>query len=601
MKISKILIALLMPCALLTACDDSLDVTPKDKITGEDSFNDANALEMFTDPLYNNLLDKSPFDEQSDQLVEKTLSTLMQAGKRRTVPTSGGGWSWTNLRRINTLLGNTDKCDDEAAVAKYSAVARFFRAFFYFDKVKRFGDVPWVDHELYSNDPLLYAPRDSRELIMTHMIEDIDFAIENLPDKKKEANAPFRLTKGAALALKAQFCLFEGTYRKYHGISYPEHDWQYYLTQAADAAQTLMARNEYKLYTTGKADADYQNLFVSEVANPDEYILAISFQAAINGNQHNANAYTLVATQGRPGFTRKFVNSYLMKDGTRFTDRNGWQTMSFNDEIADRDPRLTQSIRGLGYHRIGQKEILPVDLTLTVTGYHPIKFVQDPTLNGGQIDRNDRSTADLPVYRYAEVLLNYAEAKAELGTLTQDDLDKSVNLIRSRAGMPDLIMSNANAHVDPYMESAETGFPNVSGANKGVILEIRRERAVELVMEGYRIDDLFRWRCGKCLDQDLTGIYFNGPGEYDMSGDGKTNLILVAAGATKPNAAAGVLVYELDKDIFLTEGNRGYYDYHKGVKSERNGFNENRDYLYPIPSDEIALNPNLAPNNPGWE
>ncbi|MBD5279719.1 MAG: RagB/SusD family nutrient uptake outer membrane protein [Bacteroides sp.] len=601
MKISKFLLAIFLPCAMLTSCEYALDVTPKDKITGEESFNDASALEMFTDPLYNNLLDKSPFDEQSDQLVEKTLSTIMQAGSRRTVPTSGGGWSWTDLRRINTLLGNTDKCDDAAAVAKYSAVARFFRAFFYFEKVKRFGDVPWIDRELFSNDPALYAPRDSRELIMTKMIEDIDFAIENLPAKKNESVAPFRLTKGAALALKAQFCLFEGTYRKYHEISYPEHDFKYYLQQAADAAETLIDSKEYKLYSTGKPEADYQNLFVSEVANPDEYILAISFQAAIDGNQHNANAYTLVATQGRPGFTRKFVNSYLMKDGSRFTDRNGWQTMGFNEEIVDRDPRLTQSIRGLGYHRIGQTTILPVDLELTVTGYHPIKFVQDPTLNGGQIDRNDRSTADLPVYRYAEVLLNYAEAKAELGTITQDDLDKSVNLIRERAGMPGILLSAANSNVDPYLASAETGYPNVSGQNKGVILEIRRERGIELVMEGFRINDLFRWKCGKCLDQDIYGIYFNGPGEYDLSGDGNTNLILVAAGAAKPNAAAGVLVYELDKDIFLSEGNRGYYDYHKGVQSERNGFNENRDYLYPIPSDEIALNPNLAPNNPGWQ
>lgn len=586
---------------MLTSCEDALDVTPKDKITGEQSFNDAKSLEMFTDPLYNNLLDKSPFDEQSDQLVEKTLSVIMQGGSRRTVPTSGGGWSWTDLRRINTLLGNTDKCADAAAVAKYSAVARFFRAFFYFEKVKRFGDVPWVDRELFSNDAALYNPRDSREFVMTKMIEDIDFAIENLPAKKNESIAPFRLTKGAARALKAQFCLFEGTYRKYHGVSYPEHDYKYYLQLAADAAQEIIDSKEYKLYSTGKPASDYQNLFVSEVANPDEYILAISFQAAIDGNQHNANAYTLVSTQGRPGFTRKFVNSYLMKDGSRFTDRNGWQTMSFNDEIVDRDPRLTQSIRGLGYHRLGQTEILPVDLELTVTGYHPIKFVQDPSLNGGQIDRNDRSTADLPVYRYAEVLLNYAEAKAELGSIAQTDLDKSVNLIRERVGMPSLILSAANANPDPYLTSAETGFPNVTGENAGVILEIRRERGIELVMEGFRINDLFRWKCGKCLDQDITGIYFDGPGEYDMSGDGKTNLILVAAGASKPNAAAGVLVYEIDKDIFLSEGNRGYYDYHKGVKSIRYGFNENRDYLYPIPSDELALNPNLAPNNPGWQ
>lgn len=595
----KLIPAIFALCIGLTSCEDAMDLTPKNKLTAEDYFNDATALELFSDPLYNNLLDKSIYDETSDVLVIKTLSTLMQGGSRRTVPTSGGGWTWTNLRRINTLLGNMNKCDDEAAVAKYSAVARFFRAFFYFEKVKSFGDVPWIDRELFSSDAALYNPRDSREYVMTKMLEDIDFAIENLPAKKNESDAPFRLTIGAALALKAEFCLFEGTYRKYHNLQFEEHNYQYYLQQAVDAAETLINRGEYKLYSTGNPSADYQNLFVKDVADPDEYILAISFQDAIDGNQHNSNAFTLVATQGRPGFTRKFINTYLMKDGTRFTDRNGWQTTEFKDEVVNRDPRLTQTIRGLGYHRIGQTTVLPADLELTITGYQPIKFVQDPTLNGGQIDRNDRSTCDLPVYRYAEVLLIYAEAKAELGTLTQADLDKSINLVRTRAGMPGINMANANANPDPYLTSAETGYPNVTGQNAGVILEIRRERTIELAMESFRIDDLFRWKCGPCLDQDITGMYFPGPGSYDLSGDGKANVVLYANGGSKPAAPTGAYVYEIGKDIFLSDGARGRIDYHTGVNSERYGFNESRDYLYPIPSDELGLNTNLV-QNPGW-
>ncbi len=589
-------------CALaigFSSCEDALDVSPKDRQTENDYFKDATALEMFTNPLYNNLLDKSPFEETSDQMVVKTLSVIMQGGGRRSIPATGGGWTWTDLRRINTLLGNTFRCDDQAAVAKYSAVARFFRAFYYYEKVRRFGDVPWYDRELGSADAALYNPRDSREFIMTRMLEDIDFAIENLPAKKDEKNAPFRLTKGAALALKSQFCLFEGTYRKYHGVSYAEHDYDYYLRLAAEAAETLMERGEYSLYSTNSPDKDYQNLFVQEVADPNEYILALSFQAAIDGNQHNANAFTLVATQGRPGYTRKFVNSYLMRDGSRFTDRNGWQTMQFAEEIQNRDPRLVQSIRGLGYHRIGQTQILPADLQLSITGYQPIKFVQDPSLNGGQIDRNDRSTADIPVYRYAEVLLNYAEAKAELGTLSQPDLDRSVNLIRARAGMPSLILADANANPDPYLSSERTGYPNVTGSNKGVILEIRRERSIELVQEGLRLDDLFRWKCGKCLDQEITGMYFPGPGSYDLSGNGKPDFVLYAKGSAKPSVS-GAVALQIDVDVWLTEGNRGYLDWHSGVKSERNGFNEQRDYLYPIPSDEIAINPNLV-QNPGWK
>ena len=340
-------------------------------------------------------------------------------------------------------------------------------------------------------------------------------------------------------------------------------------------------------------------LFAQENASTEEYILAIrnSYEAQV---YHNATAYTLLPTQGRPGYTRKFINMYLMKNGTAFTDRtDGWQTLPFTEEVKDRDPRLAQSIRTPGYKRIGAKRVQGPDLGVTITGYQPIKFVQDTTASGGQIDRNDRSTCDMPVFRYAEVLLNYAEAKAELGTLTQDDLTISVNEIRNRVEMPALNMAEANKNPDWYLSSEEYGYPNVTGANKGVILEIRRERAVELIQEGLRLQDLYRWKAGYCIDQTISGMYFPGPGEYDLSGKGKTDLILYTAGSTKPKDEEGVSVYELGSDIILSEGNKGYVYYHKTVENLRTPFNEERDYLYPIPSGERSLNPNLT-QNPGW-
>lgn len=359
-----------------------------------------------------------------------------------------------------------------------------------------------------------------------------------------------------------------------------------------------MEQGPYKLYSTGHPESDYLMLFAEEDANPDEYILAIKFDYGL-AIHHNANGHTLVPTQGRPGLTRKMVNMYLMKDGSRFTDQPGWQEMSFLEETKDRDPRLAQSIRTPGYTRIGETTVLPPDLSVSVTGYQPIKFVQEPTASGGQVDRNDRNTNDLPVYRYAEVLLNYAEAKAELGTLTQEDLDISVNLLRNRVGMNDahLNMAAANANPDRYLSAKETGYPNVSGSNKGVILEIRRERAVELNQEGFRFDDLVRWKAGACIDQDIYGMYFPGAGEYDLSGDGKPDIILYTSGTAKPSADSGVLVYEIGKDILLTGSNSGYVYSHKNIV--RNGFNEERDYLYPIPINERSLNPNLT-QNPGW-
>ena len=212
---------------------------------------------------------------------------------------------------------------------------------------------------------------------------------------------------------------------------------------------------------------------------------------------------------------------------------------------------------------------------------------------------HDSILDNLPLLRAAEVMLNYAEAKAELGTLTQDDLTISVNEIRNRVEMPALNMAEANKNPDWYLSSEEYGYPNVTGANKGVILEIRRERAVELIQEGLRLQDLYRWKAGYCIDQTISGMYFPGPGEYDLSGKGKTDLILYTAGSTKAKDEEGVSVYELGSDIILSEGNKGYVYYHKTVENQRPGFKEERDYLYPIPSGERSLNPNLT-QNPGW-
>lgn len=603
----------LIPMALLTlsSCDDALDLEPKDKIKVEEAFTTTQQLELFTKQFYESVLtqsmDNSPaFELQDDCKVNQVLSNEMKGGTYRNVPASGGGWSWSPLRRMNTMLQYVDQWPKED-VEYYTAIVKFFRAYFYFQKVRRFGDVPWVDKQLDRDDPMLYAPRDSREFIMTKMLEDVDYAIQHLETKEKELQnhevlIPYRITKGAALALKANFCLFEGTFRKYHGINLEGHDWRYYLEQCVDACEKLISGDygKYKLYSTGKPAEDYMNLFAQQDANADEFILAIKYAQGAKV-LHNANAHSMVATQGQPGYTRKFVCSYLMKDGSRFTDIPGWQHMIFSDEMKNRDPRLAQSIRGNGYHRYGAKAVLAADLAISLTGYHPMKFVGVSKIGSINCDKNDMSSNDLPEFRYAEVLLNLAEAKAELETLTQGDLDKTINLLRKRVGMTGMLnMANANSNPDPYLDgdlTPESGYFNVSGSNKGVILEIRRERAVELVQEGRRWYDLVRWKCGKMIDQPIHGPYFPGPGQYDLSGNGNPDVVFKAHGAVNPSVPAGAKLYEMGKDRYFTDGNSGYLDSHRG--QNRQGFNEVRDYLYPIPSDEISLNPNLV-QNPGW-
>ena len=582
-------------CMLLgfSSCDDSLDLNPKDKVSEADYFKTAEDLELFSNPYYNNMLDKSPYDEDNDYYVQKSLSAEQRGGNYRTIPNSGSGWSWGDLRRINSLLARVDRCPDEAAVIKYTALSRMFRAFFYFEKVKRFGNVPWYDKELGSSDPDLYKTQDSRELVMSNMIDDIDYAIEFLPDRKDEPDAPYRATKWAALALKAQFCLFEGTYRKYHGISLEGRSADEYLQLAADAAKELIEEGPYKLYSTNKPDEDYLNMFAAEDANKDEYILAIRFSFATK-LYHNATAASLVASQGRPGFTRKAVNMYLMKDGTRFTDKAGWQEMQFGEEMAGRDPRLAQTVRCPGYHRIGETKVLSPDFGVCTTGYSPVKFVQNPKDANGGVDRVETSTADLPVYRLAEVMLNYAEAKAELGTLTQDDLDLSVKLIRDRVAMPGIDLDEANRNPDPYLAAM---YPAVQGGNKGVILEIRRERRIELAMEGLRYDDIMRWKAGALFIPSFHGAYFPGTGGYDLNGDGKNEIYLYVDNRPPTPLLRGAKPLKIGLDVFLSNGTSGYLVANiDRVKS----WNEQRDYLAPIPSTALVLNPNLE-QNPYWD
>ena len=604
-NMKKTIIAVFAVIATLTSCNDFLSRDPKSTLDEENYFRDETDLQLFSNTFYNNLLPKQPFTEQSDHLVQLNLTAFMRGGNSRTVPNSGGGWSasagsWSDLRKMNTLLENVDKCEDKAVAARYAGLTRFFRAYFYFEMTKRFGDLPWVDRQMDSDSPELYNPRVSREVILGHMLEDIDYAIENLPD----GVSTYRVNRWTALALKSRFCLWEGTFRKYHNptqfpaiyvVPLPSdaHDANYYLDLAAKAAKEIMDEGPYKLAKL----SDYRQLFAEVDANPDEFILAIKNDQSLQ-ICNNSTAYATMSTQGAPGFTRKFIASVLMADGSRFTDQSGWETMQFVQEMQNRDPRLAAICVTPGYIRLGDTEVIAPDMGCSVTGYQVAKFVMDSTLP--EVGRVDKSYNDMPVFRLAEVYLNYAEARAELGELTQDDLDQTVNKLRERVGMTGMLnLSWANNNPDPYLMSEYYGYTNVTGTNTGVILEIRRERALELAMEGFRVDDLMRWRQGKCLEQPISGMYFPGVGKYDLSGDGTPD-INIWTGTNPKDKDLVDLELGAQTGIILSEGTSGYVSHHADVARS---FDESRDYLYPIPSHERELYHNAGAflaQNPGW-
>ena len=345
MKKTAYILLGLLACVSVVSCDDLLDAYPKDRMSPETFFKNEKELQAFSMNFYGMLPGGGNlFMEDADTYIQMGL-TDEQKGTRQ-IPASGSGWSWGSLRNVNTLLEYLPNCSDAAARTKFEALARFFRAYFYFEKVKRFGDVPWYDKPVGSTDTeALNRPRDSREFIMDKMIEDIDFAIANLPSTK----SAYEITKWTAMALKSRFLLFEGTFRKYHtefDYGANAHDYKWYLDECAKVSEEFMASSGYGIHVAGGAKKAYYSLFTTQNAtdNMDEVILARDYNETYNV-VHSANNTMISQTMGRHGMTRKLVASYLMADGSRFTDQPGWETMDFVTETQNRDPRLAQTIR----------------------------------------------------------------------------------------------------------------------------------------------------------------------------------------------------------------------------------------------------------------
>ena len=594
MKKNIILYSFIALLSGTAGCSDMLDEYPLDAISPETYYNNADELRSATNQFYGMFPGAaSGYTESADVVCIFNLPAEVQG--IRTVPTSGGGWNWEYLRAVNFYLSHSVRCDDVDAREHFDGIARFFRAYFYFEKVKRFGEVPWFDRELSSTDPELFRPRDSRDFIMDKILDDLTYAINNISDKKDLYN----VTHWTALALKSRICLFEGTFRKYHGIP----GYEKFLNECATASKLFIDNAPYAIYQTGAQP--YRDLFSSMNAIEEEVILARDYDRSQNV-MHEANANTLSPTYGRPGMNKKIVNSYLMTNGDRFTDQPGYETMQYYDEMQNRDPRLTQTVVGPGYMRINSDKVESPNFSSSTTGYQIIKWVTDASGDGYMGSSNDYI-----LFRAAEVYLNYAEAKAELGTLTQEDLKISIKKIRDRVGMPNIDMDAANANPDPYLCALESGYQNVTGPNKGVILEIRRERTIELCLEGHRYYDIIRWKEGKMFEQPFLGMYF--PGLTQGSGDNRYDVFDMNDGTVgdkekvdiciytgkKPSVKNIRKFYKLGDEFVLTDGDKGNIICHD-IEKEPRQWNEDRDYFFPIPTTERSLTNGALTQNPGW-
>lgn len=579
MKNIRYITFLLLAAFAVSCSDDILDKLPEDEISPEQYWKTSNDLELFLNQFYTSFPSHGGWsggifeiDNNSDNLADVSINTRF-VGSNTTAPTSDNNWdnNYSNIRNVNYYLENSGTAEGAAdAIEAYNGEAYFFRAMYYFNLLQRFGGVPYIDKVLNTDSPELMSFRMPRNELATKIVEDLDRAIARL--KPQASTEAFRVHRGMALALKSNVALYEGTWEKYHqGTTFaaPTNESAKFLQWAADAAETLINEGNYSLYNTGEANT-YWDLFnkvdysgVSEVMFWRKY--------DVNEGVFHQVAHYIPQNGAGTGVTKSLVDSYLSIDGQPIAVSplyDSSRESSLSDIIVDRDPRLAQTIGTPGdliTARSGNPDIFfeypsfrDNTETVSTTGYQIYK--------GGSTDETQRtdSYTGAIIFRYAEILLNFAEAKAELGTLTQGDLEKSINLLRARVGMPSLTLTPI---ADP-----NKAFPAVSD----LINEVRRERRVELALEGKRFDDLMRWKA----DHLIIGKRHQG---FKIIGSDMETEFEDLIGSS-------ILVNP-----------EGYIDPYINAVPAGFGFNPNRDYLSAIPSEQIVLTGGAVTQNPGWE
>lgn len=595
MKMFKkyIYIGLVLAGGLSSCNDDFLEKLPETSIGRENFFNTEEDLKLAIYNLYDfpstgiytsdayNLTDNA---WSTGNVELKTIMTTEASSN-----TISSGWTWNNLRNINFFLENFEKAKlSEARLNHYEGLARFFRARFYVDKIKRYSDVPWIEEVVTTqNDLVLYGERDSREFVVSKILEDYEFAVEWV-----DANTPKgSVDKWVILADYTRFLLYEGTYRKYHAELNLQNTANSFLEKAVLYATQIMESGKFSVYSTGKPESDYLSLFSSQdLSSNPEIIMARFYEFELLNGDGGEGVFGNYETSP----LKDLVQAYLMEDGSYYSQQANYENFEFVKEFEGRDPRLSQTFAFPGWvlKRSGTYAqgagLYVQQLQKNFSGYHQIKGFYNTQ------DQKERNNMDVPLYRYAEVLLNYAEAKAELGQLTQQDLDKSINLLRRRVGMVDMKM---NPSVDPFQAEKH---PNVQGSQRAEILEIRRERRIELALEGYRFDDIMRWANGKNFEKKPAGIYFSTLGKHDLTGDGIDDIYLLPASESIPvnkesNSLGVPLQYYRvgtfgqDVNVFLENGDSGTMQ----LIQNPGNFVAPKHYYRPIPRNQVSLNPNL--------
>lgn len=601
----------------ITACDeDFLDRYPEDAMSDATFFTKASDFKTYVNGLYNSVLGSGHItgaaENGTDNFLKETPGgNEMKHSESGIASETNSTWNNTydNIRKVNYVLGNIDKLevqDDESN--QYIGEAYFIRAWHYFTLLQTFGGVPYIDKVLETDSEELFKTRDSRDFIATKIIEDLDTAIELLGWKNEGfATAP-RINKESALALKTRVGLFEGSWEYYHGrkdtpFKVEGSDGTYFLNKAIEAGDMLIAHQGTNIYK-GRAGFEYYDMFNrQDYSNIEGAFLYkhMDYQLGVYKN-HN-----LGDTSYYGGLTKSAVYNYLMADGKpESISSEVYDYTQLASLIAARDPRMDQTLyspaRGNFSEYLAQfSPLVPenmtkgpyMDLINSYTGrggYKVFKGMRDH-----YVDKWGDNQDELMI-RYAEALLNYAEAKAILGTITQSDIDNTVNVIRDRVGMAHLNMGEANSWGITY--STSEGYDPTA---PNILNEIRRERRVELILENFRRTDLKRW----AIYEDVVNGYKPVGAYYQEFEDfWNDEARVLAAGYAESQLPAlklylgqnidvtGEDINPLWKNADFTASGRGYY------------IDPNRDYLQAIPKTEIVFYQEKGgvtlEQNPGW-
>lgn len=561
----------------LSGCLKQLDQLSESSITDQVFWKTTSDLIIGTNALYAGLPDfNTPSEDRYSDFAANVVSGPANFDRisdgSRVLPSNEVLWtdSYRFIRMANNVIEKAvNITGDQEVINNCVAQARFFRAFHYFKLVRAYGDVPYVNKTLQASDPELYGARKDRAAILDSIYADLDYAAANCPQADaisassgvsgQPGKEYGRITRSAALAMKSRIALHEGTWHKFQqapaftGTPDPTR----HLTLARDAAFTIMQEAKHQLFT-GSGALSFQNAFRYEgetYSKSKENILTRIYGQNL-ANNVSSNSYLRTSlTDGANAATRKFVALALFSDGLpagkSSLDSTGIET-GILTEFRNRDPRMTQTI-----FKPGDDYVTIADANAKYGNtyyYHQQKYYT------GSADFFQAAAGgvfiDFIVIRYAEVLLNYAEAVYELNdAITDAELDASINLLRNRA-------TNNDVSKLSLLSNAFVGANNLNMRE-----EIRRERSIELAYEGFRYWDLLRWKMAEIeLPKAILQRKF-----FD-----NVNYGTVTAPALTPER---YIIYQPAAD---------------------RSFDPAKDYLWPLPTAQIGLSNGTLEQNPNW-